>query len=180
MRRRGRPLVPAATLPQGAATTNPYAVPVVIDEAYVNRVLAGLDQAVGEVVRLVVGTKTLSAEAVDRLNVLYVGNALQLKIQVFQDDVKNQFHGYRDNPGDKITTVQRLIAVTSSCIFAAMHKDTSAVSLNPNPPLSTQWVALVPLEYYQDLEGLNPTRWAFSYDGFQQDRSEPENPCINS
>ena len=47
-------LGPTATLPQATTTTDPYAVPAVIDEAYVNRVLAGLDQAVGEVTRLVV------------------------------------------------------------------------------------------------------------------------------
>ena len=32
---------PAATVPQGTTTTDPYAVPAVIDEPYVNRVLAG-------------------------------------------------------------------------------------------------------------------------------------------
>lgn len=37
-------------------TTNPYAVLAVIDTAYVNRVLAGLDAAVGGVTRLVVRT----------------------------------------------------------------------------------------------------------------------------
>ena len=47
------PLGPTATVPQGTTTTNPYAVPPVIDEPYVNRVLAGLDQGVGDIVRLV-------------------------------------------------------------------------------------------------------------------------------
>ena len=32
-----------ATVPAPTTTTNPYAVPAVIDAAYVNRVLAGLD-----------------------------------------------------------------------------------------------------------------------------------------
>ncbi|MFN2504089.1 MAG: hypothetical protein ABR540_07650, partial [Acidimicrobiales bacterium] len=47
---------PSATVGTEAPSTtsaDPYAVPAVIDEAYVNRVLAGLDAAVGEVVRLV-------------------------------------------------------------------------------------------------------------------------------
>ena len=40
------PLGPIGSVPQATTTTNPYAVPEVIDEAYVNRVcLAGsLDQ----------------------------------------------------------------------------------------------------------------------------------------
>ena len=36
-----------ATVPAPTTTTNPYAVPAVIDAAYVNRVLAGLDAADG-------------------------------------------------------------------------------------------------------------------------------------
>ena len=75
------PLGPTATVPQATTTTNPYAVPPVIDEAYVNRVLAGLDQAVGDVIRLVVSSRTLSPEALDRLRTIYVGDALDLSIK---------------------------------------------------------------------------------------------------
>ncbi len=73
------PLGPTATVPQPTTTTDPYAVPAVIDEAYVNRVLAGLDQAVGDIVRLVVSTRDIPPEVIDRLKAMYVGDALQLK-----------------------------------------------------------------------------------------------------
>ncbi len=61
------PLGPIGSVPQATTTTNPYAVPEVIDEAYVNRVLAGLDQAYGDLTRLIVSTENIVPEAIDRL-----------------------------------------------------------------------------------------------------------------
>ena len=82
------PLGPAATVPRGTTTTNPYAIPPVIDEAYVNRVLAGLDQAVGDVTRLIVATRTVPPEAIDRLKVIYLdAGLLQLVVDTYQHDL---------------------------------------------------------------------------------------------
>ena len=55
-----------ANAEQTTTTTNPYAVPPVIDAAYVNRVLAGLDAAVGDVVRMVVKTDPAPRDIVQR------------------------------------------------------------------------------------------------------------------
>ncbi len=173
------PLGPTATVPQPTTTTNPYAVPAIIDEAYVNRVLAGLDQAVGDVVRLVVNSRTIPPEAIERLQALYVGEALQLEVDNFQDDMFNNFLGYRDTPGNKTTSATQLIDVRTSCIFAQVHKNFAAVSFTPDPKFSTQWVALIP-ESADDPRGYNPTGWVFRYDGFQKDLSAPPNPCADS
>jgi hypothetical protein len=174
------PLGPTATVPQATTTTDPYAVPAVIDEAYVNRVLAGLDQAVGDVTRLVVSSRTIPREAVERLKALYVGRSLQLSVDLYQDDIFNNFEGYRESPGNQATTLVRLIDVNPGCIFAQVNTDFSAVSLYPDPALSNAWVALVPLDDSQDPNGYNPTRWAFASEGFRKDLSQPENPCAGS
>jgi hypothetical protein len=174
------PLGPTATVPQATTTTDPYTVPPVIDEPYVNRVLAGLDQAVGDVTRLVVSSRTIPPEAVERLKALYVGKSLQLTVDLYQDDMFSNFEGYRDHPGNQVTTLVRLIDVQPACIFAQVNTDFSAVSLDPDPALSNAWVALVPLDGYQDPKGYNPTRWAFAYEGFRKDLSQPENPCAAS
>jgi len=171
-------LGPTATLPQPTTTTDPYAIPAVIDEPYVNRVLAGLDQAVGDVVRIVVGSRTIPPEAIERLKAIYVGDALQLKVDGLQNDMFRGFSGYRAVPGNKTTTVTRIIEATPSCIFAEVHKDFSAVSTNSDPALSIQWVALRPLDQTRDPMGYNSTRWVFTYDGFRQDLSKPDNPCV--
>jgi hypothetical protein len=173
------PLGPTATVPQATTTTNPYAVPAVIDETYVNRVLAGLDQAVGDVVRLVVSARTIPPEALQRLKAIYVGEYLQLVVDLFQDDIFHDFAGYREAPGNKATTVTRLLTIKVACIFAQVHKDFSAVSLDPDPRLSTQWIALVPIDPSHDPNGYNPTGWAYSYDGFREDYSQPPDPCAD-
>src|SRR5205085_10070389 len=76
---KSEPLVPTATVPVATTTTNPYAVPEVIDEAYVNRVLAGLDAAVGDMLRLVVSARTIPPEALERLRALYIGDHRQIQ-----------------------------------------------------------------------------------------------------
>jgi hypothetical protein len=174
------PSGPTATVPQPTTTTDPYAIPDVIDEAYVNRVLAGLDQAVGDVTRIVVATRTITPEAVDRLKAIYVGDYLQLTVDLYQDDLFNSLAGYRENPGNQATAVTRMISATPACIFAQVNRDYSAVSLDPDPSLATQWVALVPIAPANNPDSYNPTRWAYTYDGLQEDLSQPPDPCAGS
>jgi hypothetical protein len=172
------PLGPTATLAQPTSTTDPYAVPPVIDEAYVNRVLAGLDKAVGDVVRLVVSSKSITNEAVDRLTALYLGDALTLKLQGLQNDALRQFAGYQPEPGNKATHVAELVSAKPACIFAKVERDFSKVSTNPRAELSVQWVVLVPLDRSKDPMSYNSMQWMFAYDGFREDLSAPPNPCV--
>jgi hypothetical protein len=171
------PLGPTATVPQATTTTDPYAVPPVIDEAYVNRVLAGLDQVVGDAVRSVVRTRLLDEEVLLRLKAISSDDALQLKLNGLQKDLLGGMEGYRDPPGNKITTATRLIAANPSCVFAEVVKNFSAVNADGAQHLSIQWVALVPLDPTRDPKHYNVTGWMFAYDGFPDDRSEPPDPC---
>jgi len=171
------PLGPAATLPQGTTTTNPYAVPAVIDEAYVNRVLAGLDQVVGDAIRLLAQRRLLDEDVYYRLRAVSSGDVFQLKLDGLQTDLLGGMSGYPESPGNKLTTVSRVISASSSCIFAEVLKDFSAVNADGASNLSRQWIALVPLDPPRDAGSYNPTRWMFIYDGFSPDRTEPPNPC---
>ncbi len=171
------PLVPTATVPQGTTTTNPYAVPEVIDDAYVNRVLAGLDQGVGDITRMIVTNKRITGEAADRLMAFYIGDALVLKLQGYQGDVLRDFVGYKNELGNKVTTVSELISYRADCIFARVSRDVSAISLQPDQSLSTLWVALVPLDRTTNVAHYNAVGWVFSYDGFQKDLTAPPDPC---
>ncbi len=165
------------TEPAPTTTTNPYAVPAVIDEAYVNRVLAGLDQVMGDVVRLVISTRTIPREAYDRLRALYgTDQWLQLALDNFQADMRNGFTGYKRQPGDKVSVVRRILTGDDRCIFAEVDRDFSAVSPTPNP-VNPQWVGLRPLESTRDPNGYNTTGWAYIYDGFPPSRLQPPNPC---
>ena len=177
--RHDEPLGPTATLPQGTTTTNPYAVPVVIDEAYVNRVLAGLDHALGDVTRIVVSERAITQDVVDRLKALYIGDYLKLSVAAFEQGIRSGFTTYREPPGDRSTVVTRLISISSSCIFAEVRRDYSATSVNPAAATTIQWVAIQPSDLV-GVAGSNPTRWVFISDGFAEGGTEPRDPCAES
>lgn len=176
------PASPTATIgtaPPVTPTTDPYAVPAVVDAAYVNRVLAGLDAAMGEVVRMVVRTRGIPQEAADRLQALYLAESrIQLALDSFQDDIRNGFRTYRPEPGNKRTSVTEMISASQACIFVKVLRDFSQVGNGTGDMTSVTWVGLKPRDPTRDRWGYNPTPWAILVDGFQEDRSQPRNPCV--
>lgn len=166
-----------ATEPPQTTTTNPYAVPAVIDVAYVNRMLAGLDAVMGDAVRLVVRTRTIPREVYDRLRSIYGSDdGLQLAIDTFQGDMKRNFSGYNLDPGNKLTSVTQLLTARTSCIFARVTRDYSAVGTNPRTA-DMQWIAIKPLDVIRDPNRYNITSWAYIYEGYPPDRTQPPDPC---
>jgi hypothetical protein len=167
-----------ATEPPRTTTTSPYAVPAVIDVAYVNRVLAGLDAAVGDVTRIVIQSRTIPRDAYARLRAIYANDQrLQLAIDNYQTDMRRDFADYREKPGNKITTVTQLLKASRACVFAKVNRDYTQVGLNARPA-DTQWIAITPLELSRDEQGYNPTHWAYEYEGYPPDRSQPADPCV--
>ncbi len=176
------PAAPTATLgtvPPVTPTTDPYAVPAVIDEAYVNRVLEALDAANGDVLRLVVRERTIPTEALDRLRALYLDEELlQLQIDVPQSDLRRGLSGIRAEPGNQRTIVKQMITIKPSCLYVRADRDSAQVATNPRPELRTIWIGLVPMDESRDVAQYNPTPWAFVYEGFQRDLSAPPvDPC---
>lgn len=168
------------TEPPTTTTTNPYAVPAVIDAAYVNRVLAGLDAALGDVTRLVVRTRTIPREAYDRLRAIYAdSDFLQIAIDGFQLDMQSNFSSYKPLPGDRKSTVTELISARLDCIFAQVRRDYSEVGVKPSADLNVQWIGLKPLNQDGDSKTYNPTSWAYIYDGYPASRTQPRDPCVS-
>src|SRR5947209_17680343 len=97
--------VPSPTVrtePARTTTTGPYDRPPVIDAAYVNRVLAGLDAVYGDVTRMVVSTKRLPPEALARLQAIYDDpGVLQLKLDAIQMVIPNGLSQFNRNPGNQ-------------------------------------------------------------------------------
>lgn len=172
------PSATVGTEPPRTTTTDPYAVPAVIDEAYVNRILSVFDAINGEVSRLVVRTRTIPPEAIDRYRSIYgKGKALQLQVDLLQNDMLNSFADYKDPPGDQRTTVERLLTVTPTCLFVQVQRDYSAVTVQSNPSPSRLWVVLLPDPGDIDPWQYNPTPWYSPYDGYDRGRVAPPDPC---
>lgn len=169
----------ATEAPQ-TTTTNPYAVPAVIDAAYVNRVLAGLDAAVGDVTRMVVRTRTIPREAYDRLRAIYANDgSLQLAIDIFQNELRKNLAGYSAEPGNQATTVSQLITGKVSCVFARVNRDYSGIGPGAAAASDKNWVVLHRVDPSRDPNGHNAMGWMFAYEGFQPDRSQPPDLCIS-
>lgn len=161
------PGVPAATVrtePPTTATTNPYAVPAVIDAAYVNRVLAWFDQAEGDIVRRVIAARTLTPEDIAVLRAINASDGMfQADLDSFQYTLRTGLGGFLPNPGNVRTVVVELLSTKSSCVYVKVDRDASAVARNPNPSLRTQWVALRRLDNLPISS--NPTGWGYILNG---------------
>jgi hypothetical protein len=145
--------------------------------ASVNKVLAGLDGVVGDVERMLVKDKRITTDATDRLRAVYTGHELLNQIDAFRADVANGLVGYKNPPGNRVTTVSELITASPICIFAQVARDYSPATEGLAARPATMYVVLVTKDDSDDPKHLNPTGWALLYDGVQADGSRPEDIC---
>ena len=147
------------------------------EAASINRTLAGLDGVMGDAQRLLLRDRRISPEVTDRLQAIYVGPELLNQIDAFRADVANGLVGIKDPPGNRVTTVSRLITVSPICIFVEVSRDYSPATAGAAPRPSKLYVVLVTKTEGDDPRQLNPTPWAMLYDGVQTDGSQPEDVC---
>jgi hypothetical protein len=164
---------------RGAASGGSAPAPAAGGEetATVNGILAGLDGVMGDLQRILVREKRITPEVTDRLRAIYVGPELLNQIDAFRADVANGLIGMKNPPGNRATTVSRLITVTPICIFAEVARDYTPVTVGAAPRPASLYVVLVTKTEGDDPRQLNPTPWAMLYDGVQVDGSQPEDIC---
>lgn len=170
------PLVPNATVRTEfptTTTTDPYAVPAVIDAAYVNRVLASLDALTGEAFRLYIRDRRITPEISDRLRAAYgSGEIYDLTVRSFEKEKDTRLSA---PPGNPVSTVTRLITASPNCVYAQVARDYRPVGGTIQD--LKLWVGLRPPAAFQDPLRYNPTPWIYVVDGVRPDNSEPANPC---
>lgn len=177
---RSQASIPEATAAPSTTNPDPYAVPGVIDEAYLNRVLAALDDAAGKATRSSMRERAMTEESLQILKAVYLDEAFRERVNLLQDNAENGFRNYRSNPGAVKTTVARIISSTPTCVFMNVQRDYREVAANPPPPDTDQYVGLREHPVGSDPEGHNPTPWIIIYDGFLEDGSQPPDPCTRS
>lgn len=145
--------------------------------AAVNDILAGLDGVMGDLQRIVVRERQITPDVTDRLRAIYAGPELLNQIDAFKADVASGLVGYKPVPGNRVTTVSKLITVSPICIFAQVQRDYSPVTVGVAPRPTTLYVVLTTKDENDDPKHLNPTPWTMLYDGVQADGSQPEDIC---
>lgn len=145
--------------------------------ATVNRILAGLDGVMGDLQRILVRERRITPEVTERLRAIYTGPELLNQIDAFRADVANGLTGYKNPPGNRVTTVSRLITASPICVFAEVNRDYAPVTEGLAPRPASLYVILVDKAEADDPRQLNPTPWAMLYDGVQADGSQPEDVC---
>lgn len=159
---------PQTTLPPPptASTTppDPYAVPAVIDEAYVNRVLAALDQVEGDVVRSLVANRVPQIDDTKRLRAIYNDPQFQLELDDLVTFAKTDLSQYKVPPGNRKTTVTRVVTTKPDCIYVEASTDFSEVVrvLAERPPDEVKAITLRPTQAGADQQDLNPTPWSIT------------------
>jgi hypothetical protein len=172
-------LVLGACSSGGASAPPPTAAPAAGAEeaATIDRILAGLDGVMGDLQRILVRERRITPEVTERLRAIYVGPELLNQIDAFRADVANGLVGMRNPPGNRVTTVSRLITVSPICIFVEVMRDYAPVTEGAAPRPASLYVVLVTKSEGDDPRQLNPTPWAMLYDGVQVDGSQPEDVC---
>jgi len=153
--------LPPPPAPTTSVPADPYAVPAAIDEAYVNRVLAALDQVDGEAVRTLVSVVQIDPRVGEILRSVY--NDPQYG-QDLEGLTKTDLSRLKVPPGNLTRTVSRLVEIRGNCIRAEVSIDYSQVAKSP-PPRPTDEVnslTLRPTQPEADPTNLNPTPWSIS------------------
>ncbi|MGH9151209.1 MAG: hypothetical protein ACRD03_02120, partial [Acidimicrobiales bacterium] len=116
--------------------------------------------------------------AADYLNAIYSDEEFTRQVDVWAASLVRdiELKDIRPSPGNRATTIERIIAASPSCVWLAVKRDYSLVNFDPGPD-RVEYVALEPLDPSNDPLGVNRTAWMVTTDGYRQDGTEPSNPC---
>jgi hypothetical protein len=160
---------------------NPDLIPAVITPAYVDAVFKALDHIYGNVVRLMVNTSNIPPEATADLRAIFADPQFATELKIFSLELDQKPGDLRDPPGDEITTVEKLLDVSRSCIYLRTTTNYAPVLKDPATSDGSEYYALIPKPDTIDPENLNATAWAIFYnESFQTPTPPPADPCARS
>lgn len=165
------------TIARATTTTDPFDPPAVIDEAYINRVLAELARIEGDAVRDLVATRSFSPEFLAVIRSLYLDEFFfEGKIEDLASEFADDFIGFRPVPGDRSVRVTEIISARPDCIFVEVLRDSSPLA-GKVIPTTINWIALVRVPAERDLARRNSTGWGYEFYGFLEGHVAPPDPC---
>jgi hypothetical protein len=170
---------PGATVPQAASTTtpaDPYAIPSPITAAYVQRVLNELDSINADAMRIVLTDRSLVPDAARRIRAVNTSASFSQQSMILLNQIDAGLTNYRVPPGAIRDVVLSVISGNSSCIFATVTRDYSALEKTPEKSPTT-YVALRPRGPEDDPTNVNPTPWVIDFLGYNRSGAPVANSC---
>jgi len=165
-------VAPTTTFP------DPDVVPAVITPAYVDAVFAVLDHVYGNAVRLMVATTNLPVQATVDLRAVFADPEYATELKIFHLELEQGFAHVRRPPGDRRTTVVRVLSASETCIFVQTKTSFRAVITDPAPETGTEYYALEKKSSANDPDRLNSTAWEIYYDvAYTAVEPPPKDPC---
>jgi len=163
VRASGTATVPTgAPIPTTTTTADPWAVPAVIDATYLNRVLAQLDHIDGDAYRDARAMNAVTPRYLQLERSIRADDAeVALDVKNLRHDLAHNWANVRQAPGDRRTTVLKLIPAPAPCVFASVSLNLADYTINP-VKYPTWSVALLPAAPTT----VNPTHWVLAEDGF--------------
>ncbi|HUP71282.1 MAG TPA: hypothetical protein VM142_15930 [Acidimicrobiales bacterium] len=178
------PTKPGLTTTTSApAPADPYAIPKVIDEAYVNRVLAALNRVRGDALRSVVSKEAIDIDSVERLRAIYNDPEFDVALQGLRDQHKRGLDMFKSPPGDRISTVTSVVRASSDCVFVLARLDFSQVIRDAEAPQpgEVQAITLHRTQSGADPNQFNKTHWSISFEEvLEEDAGERSRECVPS
>ncbi|MDE3204762.1 MAG: hypothetical protein KGQ66_11115 [Acidobacteriota bacterium] len=159
-------------------TPNPYVVPPVITPAYVDAVFKVLNHINGNAVRLLVASGAVTPQALSYLRSIYGDPLYSKEVTLATSSLKGDLANVRKPPGDVVTTVQRLIHASSSCIFVEISENYNAVLYRPGTPPSSGYWGLKEKSSQDDPHGLNPTPWVLFFNAVYMSPTVIPDQCV--
>ena len=155
------PASPSSTAPPTTGAADPFAVPEVIDAAYVNRVLAALYKVDGDVTREILRTRDVTTDALRLLGAVFGEPQLTTELQALPAFLQQDPSQFKNPPGDRRVNVESLPTTSPTCIAAVTEMSLADVVEEPSAlaPDERYLIVLVPKDRTARGSSLNPTPW---------------------
>jgi hypothetical protein len=160
--------------------TSPATVPSTITPAYVNSVFVVLNHVYGNATRRMIATTDLPPAAVADIRAIFADPEFNTELKIFSLELDQGFAGVKIPPGDRVTTVDKILSSSQTCIYVQTTTSFNAVVDNPSPPSGSEYSGLETKLLANDPQHLNPTSWAiFFNETFPTSTAPPTNPCAS-
>lgn len=159
-------------------TAEDYAIPEVMDEAYVERVLQALYDVEDDAVQLMLSANSMTEQSKQMLAAIYDAQQLEPQVELYRQAAAEGFPDLLRDPGSQTVEVYRVISSRPDCLFVAGLRDFADVLASPRDRSGEEdFIQLLSKDEGQDPLGLNPTPWVIGGSVTRTDGSEPDDPC---